>query len=89
MTWTRNSAAITKKNHAVARCAGVSATSPGARKESVACSRPCHPRKFQRPKAAKSSPIPPRSAIRESRLQRITFALGLLSTRSSGGQLFV
>jgi hypothetical protein len=26
--WSRNSAAITKKNHAVARCAGVRATSP-------------------------------------------------------------
>ena len=42
--WIRNSAAITKKNQAVARCAGVSATSPGARNESVACSRPCQPR---------------------------------------------
>ena len=80
---------MTKKNHAVARCAGVRATSPGARNESVACSRPCQPRKFQRPNAAKRSPIPPSSATSESRLQTITFALGLLSTSGSGGQLFV
>ena len=81
---------MTKKNQAVARCAGVSATSPGARNESVACSRPCQPRlRPQRPNAANRSPIPPSSAIRLSTLQTITFAVGVLSTRGSGGQLFV
>ncbi len=85
----RNSAAITKKNHAHARCAGVSATSPGVRNDSVACSRPCQPRKRQRPKTPKRTPIPPSSAISERTLQTITFAVGLLSTRGSGGQLLV
>ena len=33
--------------------------------------------------------MPPRSAISERTLQTITFAVGLLSTRGSGGQLFV
>ena len=81
---------MTKKNQAVARCAGVSATSPGARNESVACSRPCQPRfRPQRPKAPKRRPMPPRSAISESTDQTITLAVGLLSTRGSGGQLFV
>ena len=34
-------------------------------------------------------PIPPSSAISEITDQTITFALGALSTCSSGGQLFV
>ena len=87
--WSRNSAAITKKNHAHARCAGVSATSPGARNDSVACSRPCQPRKRQRPKTPNRIPMPPSSAISDSTLQTITLAVGRLSTRGSGGQLFV
>ena len=81
---------MTKKNHAVARCAGVSATSPGARKLSVACSRPCQPsRRPQRPNAANSRPTPTSSAISDSTDHTSTFAVGLLSTRDSGGQLFV
>jgi hypothetical protein len=67
----------------------VRATSPGVRKESVACSRPCQPRKRHRPKAAKRSPTPPSRAISERTLQTITFAVGVLSTSGSGGQLFV
>ncbi len=89
MVWIRNSAAITRKNQAQAFCAGVSATSPGLRKVSVACSRPCQPSKFQRPNAANRRPIPPSSAISETTLQSTTFAVGPLSTSSSGGQLFV
>ena len=89
MVWIKNSAAITKKNQAQARWAGVSATSPGLRKVSVACSRPCQPRKFQRPKAANSRPIPPSRAISETTLHSTTFAVGPLSTSSSGGQLLV
>ena len=56
--WIRNSAAITKKNHAVARWAGVSATSPGERNESVACSRPCQPRKRPRAEDAEQQADP-------------------------------
>ena len=33
--------------------------------------------------------MPPSNAISDSTLQTITFAVGLLSTRGSGGQLFV
>ena len=80
---------MTKKNQAQARWAGVRATSPGARKLSVACSRPCQPRMFHRPNAANSSPIPPSSAISDSTDHTITFAVGSLSTRGSGGQLLV
>ena len=61
----------------------------GVRKLSVACSRPCQPRMFQRPNAPKSSPMPPSSAISDSTDQTITLAVGLLSTRGSGGQLLV
>jgi hypothetical protein len=80
---------MTRKDQAVARWAGVSATSPGARNESVCCSRPCQPRPRQRPKAPKRTPIPPRSAISDRMLQTIVFAVGRLSTSGSGGQLFV
>ena len=81
---------MTKKNQAVARCAGVNATSPGERNESVACSRPCQPRfRPQRPNAPNRIPIPPSRAISDRTDHTITFAVGLLSTRGSGGQLFV
>ena len=74
----------------MARCAGVSATSPGGRNDNVACSRPCQPSlRPQRPNAANRRPIPPSSAISDSTDQTITFAVGLFSTRGSGGQLFV
>ena len=43
----------------------------------------------QRPKTANRIPIPPSRAISERTLQTTTFAVGLLSTRGSGGQLFV
>ena len=33
--------------------------------------------------------MPPRSAVSERTLQTTTLAVGLLSTRGSGGQLFV
>ena len=56
--WIRNSAAITKKNHAQARCAGVSATSPGERNESVACSRPCQPEQAPATEDAEQDPDP-------------------------------
>ena len=72
----------------MARWAGVSATSPGERKLSVACSRPCQPSR-QRPKAANRIPMPPSSAISEITDQTSTSALGVLPTCSSGGQLFV
>ena len=70
--WTRNSAAITRKNHAVARWAGVSATSPGVRKDSVV-GLPAVPAEpvVQRPKAANRAPIPPSSATSDSTLQTI------------------
>ena len=81
---------MTKKNHAVARWPGVRATSPGARKLSVACSRPCQPsRRPQRPNAPNSSPMPPSSAISDSTDHTITFAVGALPTRGSDGQLLV
>ena len=90
IVWSKNSAAMTKKNHAVARWAGVSATSPGVRKLSVACSRPCQPSLLpQRPKAANSSPTPVSSATSDSIDHTRTFAVGALSTRGSDGQLFV
>ena len=78
-----------QKEPAHARCAGVSATSPGLRNDSVACSRPRQPRKFHRPKAANRSPMPPRSAIRESTLHTTMLAVGSFSTSGSGGQLLV
>ena len=78
---------MTRKNQAHALWAGVSATSPGVRNDSVACSRPRQPRKFHRPKAANKSPMPPRSAIRESTLHTTTLAVGSFSTSGSGGQL--
>ena len=63
----------------VARCAGVSATSPGARNDSVACSRPCQPSlRPQRPKAPNSTPMPPSSAISDSTDQTITFGRRLV-----------
>ena len=80
---------MTKKNQAHARWPGVRATSPGGRNDSVACSRPCQPRKRHRPKTPKRMPIPPSRAMSESTLQTTTFAVGVLSTRGSGGQLFV
>ena len=68
----------------------MSATSPGERNDSVACSRPCQPSlRPQRPNAANSTPMPPSSAISDSTDQTITLAVGLLSTRGSDGQLFV
>ena len=86
----RNSAAMARKKQAVARWAGVSATSPG-RDEATACccSRPCQPRKSQRPKAANSSPMPPSNAISESTLQTSAIGGRGLPTSGSGGQLFV
>ena len=62
---------------------------PGERNDRVDCSRPCQPRMFQRPKAANRRPTPPSRAINEITLHTITFAVGLLSTSGSGGQLFV
>ena len=80
---------MTRKNQAHAFWAGVSATSPGRLNESVACSRPRQPSQLKRPNAAKSRPIPPRSAISETTLQRTVWPVGPLSTSASGGQLFV
>ncbi len=88
MVWSRNRPAIAKKNQAVARWAGVRATSPGRRKLSVACSRPCQPSR-QRPNTANRIPIPPSSAISETTDQTTTLALGSLPTPGSGGQLLV
>ena len=88
--WSRNSAAITKKNQAVARCAGVSATSPGARNESVACSRPCQPSSrpsARRPRTAARCRRAARSATAPTRRSRSPSAC--CPTRGSGGQLFV
>ena len=43
----------------------------------------------QRPKAANSRPIPTSNATSDTTDQTSTFAVGLLSTRDSRGQLFV
>ena len=66
---------MTKKNQAHDRCAGVRATSSGGRNETRWSSRPCQPRKFQRPKAASKSPIPPSRAIKESTLHTTASAV--------------
>ncbi len=79
---------MTRKIQAHTRWAGVSATSPGARKESVDCSRPRHPRPH-RPTAAKSNPVPPSKAIKDATLHTTVLAVASLPTNGSGGQLLV
>ena len=69
---------MTRKNHAHERCAGVSITSSGGRNEMRCSSRPCQPRKFQRPNAASNRPMPPSSAISEITLQNIVSAVAII-----------
>jgi hypothetical protein len=87
--WARKSSAITRKYHPVARWAGVRGTFSGRRNVRVCVSRPCQPRKRQRPKAAKRSPVPPRSATSERTLHTTIEPVGRFSTSGSGGQLLV
>src|SRR5579883_1749923 len=85
----RKRRAMTRKNHAQARCAGVNRTSPGGLKETVRCSAPCQPRNSHRPKANSRMPMPPSKAISESTLHTTMSAVAWFPTNASGGQLLV